>query len=166
MASPKRRTATETSGSGSSTISVSQAEMDSISATATTNTMLVEAEYISAGPTIIRTALRSLVARDIRSPVRLRWKYARSSRCSRAKKWPRRSYSISREAPMMTRRIQKRHTPPSAAMPTSAAAYSPSFPRVTPAVRSSTASLSTHGDTSWMAVASTRKTDPAAKRAR
>ena len=28
--------------------------------------------YITAGPTIMRTALRSLVARDIRSPVRLR----------------------------------------------------------------------------------------------
>ena len=66
----------------------------------------------------------------------------------------------------MMRRIQKRQTPPSAAMATSAPAYSPSFAWVTPAVRSSIASLSTHGDTSWMAVASSRKTDPAAKRAR
>ena len=49
---------------------------------------------------------------------------------------------------MMTRRIQKRQKPPSAPMPTSAAAYSPSFVRLTPDVRSSTASLSTHGATS------------------
>ena len=52
---------------------MSQTEIDSISATATTNMMLVVAAYISDGPTIIRTALRSFVARDIRSPVRWRW---------------------------------------------------------------------------------------------
>jgi hypothetical protein len=33
----------------------------------------VLAEYITAGPIIIRTALRSFVARDIRSPVRRAW---------------------------------------------------------------------------------------------
>jgi hypothetical protein len=32
------------------------------------------AVYITAGPMSMRTALRSFVARDIRSPVRLRWK--------------------------------------------------------------------------------------------
>ena len=32
------------------------------------------------GPIIIRTAFRSLVARDIRSPVRCAWKYAERQR--------------------------------------------------------------------------------------
>ncbi len=36
----------------------------------TTNVSAVVAEYITAGPIIIRTAFRSFVARDIRSPVR------------------------------------------------------------------------------------------------
>jgi len=36
----------------------------------TMNVSAVVAEYITAGPIIMRTALRSLVARDIRSPVR------------------------------------------------------------------------------------------------
>ena len=65
------------------------------------------AEYMIAGPIIMRTAPRSLVARDMRSPVRWRWKYARSSRCRCAKKSLRRSYSISREAPMMIRRVRE-----------------------------------------------------------
>ena len=34
------------------------------------------AEYMTAGPIIMRTAFRSFVARDIRSPVRCAWKYA------------------------------------------------------------------------------------------
>ncbi len=40
---------------------------------ATVNIRIVFAEYITDGPIIMRTALRSLVARDIRSPVRLAW---------------------------------------------------------------------------------------------
>ena len=40
---------------------------------ATTKTSTVLAEYMIAGPIIMRTALRSLVARDIRSPVRRAW---------------------------------------------------------------------------------------------
>ena len=40
---------------------------------ATTNTRTVLAEYMTAGPIIVRTAFRSLVARDIRSPVRRAW---------------------------------------------------------------------------------------------
>jgi hypothetical protein len=48
--------------------------IDTISAMPTTNIRPVVAEYITAGPIIMRTALRSLVARDIRSPVRWRWK--------------------------------------------------------------------------------------------
>ena len=50
--------------------SVSRASIDSISASATMNTSSVLAEYMIDGPIIIRTALRSFVARDIRSPVR------------------------------------------------------------------------------------------------
>jgi len=38
------------------------------------NIMAVLAMYMMAGPTIMRTAFRSLVARDIRSPVRWAWK--------------------------------------------------------------------------------------------
>ena len=53
---------------------------------ATTNTMIVFAEYITAGPTIMRTALRSFVARDIRSPVRRAWKNESGRRWSAAKK--------------------------------------------------------------------------------
>ena len=49
--------------------------MEIISARATTNPSSVFAEYITAGPTIWRTAFKSFVARDIRSPVRCAWKY-------------------------------------------------------------------------------------------
>ena len=45
-----------------------------ISMIATTKMRIVLVEYMIAGPIIMRTAFRSLVARDIRSPVRLRWK--------------------------------------------------------------------------------------------
>ncbi len=73
IALPKYQTVTDTSGSGSSAISVSSASIDSINRIATTKTRTVLAEYITAGPIIMRTALRSLVARDIRSPVRRTW---------------------------------------------------------------------------------------------
>ncbi len=52
--------------------SVNRTSMASIIASAATNVSSVLAEYMTDGPTIMRTALRSLVARDIRSPVRLR----------------------------------------------------------------------------------------------
>ena len=39
------------------------------------------AAYMMAGPTVMRTAFRSLVARDIRSPVRRDWKYDSGSSC-------------------------------------------------------------------------------------
>ena len=52
---------------------------------------------MTAGPIIIRTAFRSLVARDIRSPVRCAWKYASGSSWRCAKKSLRRSYSMSRD---------------------------------------------------------------------
>ena len=46
--------------------------MENINPTATTNTRPVLTRYMMAGPTIIRTAFRSFVARDIKSPVRVR----------------------------------------------------------------------------------------------
>jgi len=70
MIVPKYQTETETSGSGASAMKVSRASIETISATATTHVSIVLTEYMIAGPIIIRTALRSLVARDIRSPVR------------------------------------------------------------------------------------------------
>ncbi len=70
MALPKYLTLIETSGSGSKAISVSRASIEAIRMMATTKTMMVFAVYITAGPIIVRTAFRSLVARDIRSPVR------------------------------------------------------------------------------------------------
>jgi hypothetical protein len=53
---------------------VSRASIENISVNDATNPMIVFAEYITEGPIIIRTALRSLVARDMRSPVRCVWK--------------------------------------------------------------------------------------------
>ncbi len=44
--------------------------MASIIASATTKVSIVLAEYMTEGPIIIRTAFKSLVARDMRSPVR------------------------------------------------------------------------------------------------
>ena len=71
---------------------------------ATTNVSIVFAEYMIDGPIIMRTAFRSLVARDIRSPVRCAWKYDSGSVCRCAKKSLRMSYSMSRDAPMRIRR--------------------------------------------------------------
>ncbi len=58
---------------GHNATSVNQGSIDSITAIATMNTRMVLAVYITAGPIIMRTAFRSLVARDIRSPVRRAW---------------------------------------------------------------------------------------------
>ena len=57
-------------GSGISAISVNRQSIATIRMMPTMNTRMVLAEYITDGPIIMRTALRSLVARDIRSPVR------------------------------------------------------------------------------------------------
>ena len=113
--------------------------MDSMRATATTNTRPVLAMYMTAGPTIMRTAFRSFVARDMRSPVRVAWKYASGSFCRWATKALRRSYSMAREAPTRMRRMRNRNTPPAIARPSRVAACPASSARVTPAVRSSTA---------------------------
>ena len=76
MALPKRFTTTDTTGSGSNASSVSAGDRDSIRISATTKVIEVEAVYMIAGPAIMRTAERSFVARDIRSPVRLAWNQA------------------------------------------------------------------------------------------
>ena len=87
---------------------MSRASIDTIRTSATTKARSVFAEYMTDGPIIMRTALRSLVARDMRSPVLWVWKYdsGNVSRC--AKKSFRMSYSMSREAPMRIRRMRNR----------------------------------------------------------
>src|SRR5215208_1555263 len=99
MVLPKYLTEIDTNGSGISDHSVRRASIDSITDSATTKVSMVLAAYMIDGPIIMRTAFRSLVARDIRSPVRLAWKYDIGSRSRCAKKSLRMSYSISREAP-------------------------------------------------------------------
>ena len=73
MADPNILTTTDTHGRASRAIPVSLGLNDSIMATATMNRTTVVVAYMTAGPIIMRTALRSFVARDMRSPVRLRW---------------------------------------------------------------------------------------------
>ena len=70
MAVPNILTVIDTIGSGRSTISVSLTSSENMSDRLTIAVIRVFARYMTAGPTIIRTELRSLVARDIRSPVR------------------------------------------------------------------------------------------------
>ena len=98
-----------TDGNGSSAISVSRALIDSITASATTNVSAVVAAYMTAGPTIMRTALRSLVARDIRSPVRRRLEVRRAAAARDARR-TRSGCRIRspRDAPISTRRVTKR----------------------------------------------------------
>ena len=67
---PNILTVIDTIGSGSRTMSVSRTSSENISDRLTTAVMSVLARYMTAGPTIMRTELRSFVARDIRSPVR------------------------------------------------------------------------------------------------
>ena len=139
IALPKYFTETDTNGNGMSEYSVSLGSMANIIASATTNVRMVFAEYITDGPIIMRTAFRSLVARDIRSPVRWVWKYGAGSFSRWAKKSFRMLYSMSRDAPMRILRIRNRKTPPTRPIASSAVPYSKSFTRVTPCVRSSIA---------------------------
>jgi len=139
MALPNTFTEIDTNGIGISAKSVSRASMPIMMNKATTSVSMVLAEYMIDGPIIIRTALRSLVARDIRSPVRCVWKYECGSVSRCAKKSLRMSYSMSREAPMRMRRCRNRNTPLTRPIPSSSAPYPASFARVTPLVRSSMA---------------------------
>ncbi len=61
-----------TIGAGSRTQSVREGESVTITKIAKIMVMIVVALYMMPGPRTMRTALRSLVARDISSPVRLR----------------------------------------------------------------------------------------------
>ncbi|OPZ01466.1 MAG: hypothetical protein BWZ09_02707 [Alphaproteobacteria bacterium ADurb.BinA305] len=122
MAFPNHRTASDTAGSGSSAMAVRPASIDSMSAIATVKTTAVLAASITEMPIISRTDSRSFMARAIRSPVRRLRKYASGRRVRWAKKSSRTSASTCRDAPITTRRIRKRATPPTSARPTSSAA--------------------------------------------
>jgi hypothetical protein len=69
---PPTSTATLTSGAGDSAIRVSGQSTVSMAAMASTNSSEVSLQYMTPGPSIMRTALRSLVARAMMSPVRKR----------------------------------------------------------------------------------------------
>ncbi len=64
----------ETNGRGTSANAVSHGLIDTIRTIATMKVRPVLEAYMTAGPIIMRTALRSFVARDMRSPVRVCWK--------------------------------------------------------------------------------------------
>ena len=65
-------TATLTSGAGRMASTVSRQSDDAMMAMARRKVRLVSVQYITPGPSIMRTALRSLVARAMISPVRWR----------------------------------------------------------------------------------------------
>ena len=144
-------------------MSVRRASMAIIIDSATTKVSSVLAEYMIAGPIIMRTAFRSLVARDIRSPVRWLWKYASGSFSRCAKKSFRMSYSMCRDAPVSSRRMKNRKTPPTSPMASSSDPYSSNFARVTPRVRSSTAYWRILGAASAMPVVRTTQPSPRRK---
>jgi len=72
MVRPKNHTATATTGAGSNTHKVSDGDSASITAIAKIMVTIVVALYMIPGPSTMRTAFKSFVARDISSPVRLR----------------------------------------------------------------------------------------------
>jgi len=72
MVRPKNHTATATTGAGNKTHSVSEGERATITTMAKIMVTRVVALYMIPGPSTMRTEFRSLVARDISSPVRLR----------------------------------------------------------------------------------------------
>ena len=63
-------TAKETSGAGISAIRVSLTSVLSMIAQAMMSVMTVSVQYMTPGPSIMRTAFRSLVERAMMSPVR------------------------------------------------------------------------------------------------
>ena len=70
MRLPNSITAMLTSGAGIRQTSVSFQSTDIITATEITAVNMVSVQYIIPGPSIIRTAFRSLVERAMMSPVR------------------------------------------------------------------------------------------------
>ena len=83
---------------GRKAMSVRCGLMRSMNGSAAAVKTTVFAEYMMAGPSSWRTALRSFVERAMMSPVRLRWKKAGGCASRWAKRSLRRSNSISREA--------------------------------------------------------------------
>ena len=69
---PKKMTAKLTSGAGRMASKVSRQSVDAITAMASTKVRLVSVQYMTPGPSIMRTAFKSLVARAMMSPVRRR----------------------------------------------------------------------------------------------
>ena len=72
MVLPKNHAAMATTGAGSKTHSVSDGDNVTMTRMAIIMVTIVVALYMMPGPSTMRTELRSLVARDISSPVRLR----------------------------------------------------------------------------------------------
>ena len=64
-----------TSGAGSTARNVKRQSIHDMIPIASANVRTVSVQYITPGPSIMRTAFRSLVARAIRSPVRFLAKY-------------------------------------------------------------------------------------------
>ena len=73
MRAPKYCTSTEAKGNGRKAKSVSRGLMRTMNGRAQAVNTTVLAEYMIAGPSSWRTALRSLVERAMMSPVRWRW---------------------------------------------------------------------------------------------
>ena len=67
---------------------------------------------------------------------------------------------MSRDAPMMMRRIRNRNTPRISDTASSSPAYQSSFVRVTPSFRSSIAYFRIHGESSWNAVVASTQISP------
>ena len=118
---------------------------------------------MTAGPIIIRTAFRSLVARDIRSPVRCAWKYDSGSFCRCAKKSFRMSYSMWRDAPMRMRRDRNRNHAADHADAQQQAAVAEQLRARDARVRSSMAWLRIRGDASATDLLATTQARPRMK---
>ena len=72
MARPKKITARLTAGAGRTASSARRQSTETMMAMASTKVRLVSNQYMTPGPSIMRTAFRSLVARAMMSPVRVR----------------------------------------------------------------------------------------------
>jgi len=103
---------------GTSARSVSLTSMRSMKKSANNPPVIVFARYMTAGPTAVRTALRSFVRRAMMSPVRVCAKYAVSSVSRCVKRSFRRSYSIQRLTPFISSRIPYLKAPPTIAAST------------------------------------------------
>src|SRR5438105_1565959 len=101
-----RYTPIDISGRGAITATVIHGEIESMKMTEKINVVIVSAEYMTAGPTILRTALMSFVAYAMISPGGVFWKNRIERVWICARKSLRRSYSISRLATMIVCRTR------------------------------------------------------------